>query len=90
MFLPPFTPVLPGLIMGEYGRKRMEDELEWKHQAPKLLRAYEEVLKGAKGQRGKGAEGKKESTSQAQVARETENPAAGETASREESKAQVP
>jgi len=30
--------------MGEYGRKRMEDELEWKHQAPKLLSAYERVL----------------------------------------------
>ena len=30
--------------MGEYGRKRMEDELEWKHQVPKLLSVYEKVL----------------------------------------------
>jgi len=30
--------------MGEYGRHRMEHELEWKHQAPKLLEAYEALL----------------------------------------------
>ena len=30
--------------MGEYGRRRMENELEWRHQAPKLLQAYEKVL----------------------------------------------
>jgi glycosyltransferase involved in cell wall biosynthesis len=28
------------MTMGKYGRKRMQDELEWKHQAPKLLEAY--------------------------------------------------
>jgi glycosyltransferase involved in cell wall biosynthesis len=32
-------------IMGKYGRKRMQDELEWKHQAPKLLEAYRHVIK---------------------------------------------
>ena len=26
--------------MGEYGRRRVEDELEWRHEAPKLLAAY--------------------------------------------------
>lgn len=30
--------------MGKYGRKRMQNELEWKHQAPKLLDAYRNVL----------------------------------------------
>jgi glycosyltransferase involved in cell wall biosynthesis len=27
--------------MGEYGRRRIADELEWRHEAPKLLAAYE-------------------------------------------------
>ncbi|MGI9301313.1 MAG: glycosyltransferase family 4 protein [Gammaproteobacteria bacterium] len=27
--------------MGELGRKRVENELEWSHEAPKLIRAYE-------------------------------------------------
>jgi len=27
--------------MGRYGRKRVENELEWRHEAPKLLAAYE-------------------------------------------------
>jgi glycosyltransferase involved in cell wall biosynthesis len=27
--------------MGEYGRRRVEDELEWRHEAPKLLAAYD-------------------------------------------------
>jgi glycosyltransferase involved in cell wall biosynthesis len=27
--------------MGEYGRRRVMDELEWRHEAPKLLAAYE-------------------------------------------------
>ncbi len=27
--------------MGEYGRRRVENELEWRHEAPKLLAAYE-------------------------------------------------
>ncbi|MEH2007753.1 glycosyltransferase family 4 protein, partial [Nostoc sp.] len=29
--------------MGELGRKRMEEKLEWRHQVPKLLEAYEKV-----------------------------------------------
>jgi glycosyltransferase involved in cell wall biosynthesis len=32
--------------MGEYGRKRVEQELEWRHQAPRLLAAYEAALEG--------------------------------------------
>jgi Glycosyltransferase len=31
-------------VMGKYGRKRMEEELEWKYQAPRLLEAYERSL----------------------------------------------
>jgi glycosyltransferase involved in cell wall biosynthesis len=27
--------------MGEYGRRRIENELEWRYEAPKLLAAYE-------------------------------------------------
>ncbi len=27
--------------MGEYGRRRVENELEWRHEAPKLLAAYD-------------------------------------------------
>jgi glycosyltransferase involved in cell wall biosynthesis len=27
--------------MGAFGRKRVQDELEWRHEAPKLLAAYE-------------------------------------------------
>ncbi len=30
--------------MGEFGRSRMENELEWKHQAPHLLAAYDALL----------------------------------------------
>ena len=33
--------------MGRYGRKRVEDELAWKHEAPKLLAAYEALWSGA-------------------------------------------
>lgn len=29
--------------MGNEGRRRMKEELEWKHQAPKLLRAYQAI-----------------------------------------------
>jgi glycosyltransferase involved in cell wall biosynthesis len=29
------------LEMGKYGRSRVENELEWRHEAPKLLAAYE-------------------------------------------------
>jgi glycosyltransferase involved in cell wall biosynthesis len=32
--------------MGEYGRRRVEDELEWRHEAPKLLAAYEALWRG--------------------------------------------
>lgn len=32
--------------MGEYGRRRVENELEWRYEAPKLLKAYD-VLFGA-------------------------------------------
>jgi len=41
--------------MGEFGRRRVEDELEWRHEAPKLLAAYEalwrsvEVSRAAQG-----------------------------------------
>jgi glycosyltransferase involved in cell wall biosynthesis len=27
--------------MGAYGRRRVEDELEWRHEIPKLLAAYD-------------------------------------------------
>ena len=30
--------------MGAYGRERVENELEWRHEAPKLLAAYEVAL----------------------------------------------
>ncbi len=33
-----------GEKMGQIGRKRMEQELEWRYQAPKLLAAYNKVL----------------------------------------------
>ena len=29
--------------MGDYGRKRVENELEWRHEAPKLLSAYDSL-----------------------------------------------
>jgi glycosyltransferase involved in cell wall biosynthesis len=32
--------------MGQLGHQRMVDELEWKHQAPKLLQAYEKTFAG--------------------------------------------
>ena len=34
--------------MGDFGRRRVENELEWRHEAPKLLAAYE-ALWGAAG-----------------------------------------
>jgi glycosyltransferase involved in cell wall biosynthesis len=37
-----------GARMGRIGRERMENELEWRHQAPRLLEAYEEVFKNTK------------------------------------------
>ena len=33
--------------MGRYGRARIERELEWRHQAPRLLAAYETLWQGA-------------------------------------------
>ena len=33
--------------MGEFGRRRVEYELEWRHEAPKLLAAYEALWRGA-------------------------------------------
>jgi hypothetical protein len=30
--------------MGEYGRRRVENELEWKYEVPKLLAAYDRVF----------------------------------------------
>jgi glycosyltransferase involved in cell wall biosynthesis len=32
--------------MGEFGRRRVENELEWRHEAPKLLGAYEALWRG--------------------------------------------
>jgi glycosyltransferase involved in cell wall biosynthesis len=32
--------------MGEFGRSRVENELEWRHEAPKLLAAYEDLFSG--------------------------------------------
>jgi glycosyltransferase involved in cell wall biosynthesis len=38
------------MAMGEFGRRRVIDELEWRHEAPKLLAAYEALwFKGAVG-----------------------------------------
>jgi glycosyltransferase involved in cell wall biosynthesis len=33
--------------MGEYGRRRVENELEWRHEAPKLLAAYQALWRTA-------------------------------------------
>jgi glycosyltransferase involved in cell wall biosynthesis len=33
--------------MGEFGRTRVENELEWRHEAPKLLAAYEALWRDA-------------------------------------------
>jgi glycosyltransferase involved in cell wall biosynthesis len=35
--------------MGEYGRRRVMEELEWQHEAPKLLAAYEALRTPAAG-----------------------------------------
>jgi glycosyltransferase involved in cell wall biosynthesis len=35
--------------MGEFGRERVVRELEWRHEAPKLLAAYAALWKGAQG-----------------------------------------
>jgi glycosyltransferase involved in cell wall biosynthesis len=39
--------------MGEFGRRRVVDELEWRHEVPKLLAAYETLW--APKNRGQGA-----------------------------------
>jgi glycosyltransferase involved in cell wall biosynthesis len=33
--------------MGEFGRRRVENELEWRYEAPKLLAAYDALWTGA-------------------------------------------
>jgi glycosyltransferase involved in cell wall biosynthesis len=33
--------------MGRFGRARVERELEWRHQAPRLLAAYDTLWQGA-------------------------------------------
>lgn len=33
-------------VMGEYGRQRVENELEWRYEAPKLLEAYASLFRG--------------------------------------------
>ena len=30
--------------MGEFGKQRVENELEWKHEEPKLLAAYDALF----------------------------------------------
>jgi hypothetical protein len=34
--------------MGAFGRRRVDDELEWRHEAPRLLAAYEALLETAR------------------------------------------
>jgi len=34
--------------MGDFGKQRVENELEWKYEAPKLLKAYDALFKGAR------------------------------------------
>jgi len=34
--------------MGAYGRRRVENELEWRHEAPKLIAAYDALAGGAR------------------------------------------
>jgi glycosyltransferase involved in cell wall biosynthesis len=34
-------------VMGEYGRRRVIEELEWRHEAPKLLAAYQALWPAA-------------------------------------------
>lgn len=37
--------------MGEFGRRRVMNALEWRHEAPKLLAAYEALRQGGPRQR---------------------------------------
>jgi glycosyltransferase involved in cell wall biosynthesis len=41
--------------MGEFGRRRVVDELEWRHEVPKLLAAYDALWPNPQGIRGQGA-----------------------------------
>jgi hypothetical protein len=42
--------------MGRFGRHRVENELAWPHEAPKLLSAYERLFQGRRApQRGEAA-----------------------------------
>ncbi|HWI36512.1 MAG TPA: glycosyltransferase family 4 protein [Burkholderiales bacterium] len=45
--------------MGEFGRRRVVDELEWRHEVPKLLAAYEALWPKPQGVRGQGANSRK-------------------------------
>jgi glycosyltransferase involved in cell wall biosynthesis len=40
--------------MGKCGRERIERELEWRHEAPKLLKAYEQLWNGTHSHRESG------------------------------------
>jgi glycosyltransferase involved in cell wall biosynthesis len=42
--------------MGEFGRRRVENELEWCYEVPKLLAAYRTLWQGAKEERALGGE----------------------------------
>jgi glycosyltransferase involved in cell wall biosynthesis len=33
--------------MGEYGQRRAQDKLAWKHEAPRLIEAYDRLFSGA-------------------------------------------
>ena len=37
--------------MGEYGRRRVENELEWRHEGPRLLSAYDSLWSGSTSER---------------------------------------
>jgi hypothetical protein len=32
--------------MGEFGRRRVEEELQWTYEVPRLLNAYDELFSG--------------------------------------------
>jgi glycosyltransferase involved in cell wall biosynthesis len=40
--------------MGSYGRWRIDNELEWRHEAPKLLRAYDALWQSQQVEAGSG------------------------------------
>jgi glycosyltransferase involved in cell wall biosynthesis len=43
--------------MGEFGRRRVENELEWRYEVPKLLAAYESLWSGWRVSAARGAAG---------------------------------